>query len=124
MVGIEPTLQVLETRGLPLTDTPKITSSTDIIPQKFGKTGHACYNAPMDERREILHSFTQEDLKKRVAEAVGEFPFGYDLFYSRMQRLLRISGISVDTAIRDTFVIDEKRRITGFKPLPSKDSLE
>ncbi|MCX6704132.1 MAG: hypothetical protein NTZ07_01680 [Candidatus Woesebacteria bacterium] len=75
----------------------------------------------MEEERHITHGLTPEELRKLVVEGVDKFPFGYDQFYDRMRLRLRIGGSPLESAIRDAFVVDE-RRITGLKPSPSEDS--
>ncbi len=73
------------------------------------------------EERHIVHGLTQEELKDRVLKDADEFPFSYDQFYDRMRHNLRINGIPLESAIRDAFVIDDNRRVTGVKPTPSED---
>jgi hypothetical protein len=74
------------------------------------------------EERHIIYGLTPEELRKLVIEGADEFPFGYDQFYDRMRLRLRIGGSPLESAIKDAFVIGDDRRITGVKPLPSKDS--
>lgn len=85
-------------------------------------------NEETSGERHIIKGPTQEELKLRVIAEAGEFPLkyvlSYDLFYDRMRRILRIGGIPLESAIRDAFVVDDNRRITGVKPLPSENPSE